>query len=286
MIKLWLTHDLGNQLFALFSFMSYTIENSLKFSIISFHNKNMTGDLVYWKTLLSSFQKYINRYVLIDRNQYLNDTFYENQMIQYTPVPDNLETNSIIDCNFYSYKYFEKHFDEILKFTNIHSKKNKVKEEFHYLFDKKCIAIHFCMNDYIEKQDEFYIQKPEYYIHSIKNLEKDLIKNNESLKDYKFLYFCDETDNIRVDQFIKVIKCITKYELTFVKVDDKIDDWKQFLLMSCCSHFIISNTKIAWFAAYISNTHSNKIVYYPNKWFKIDHDISDIAPDNWKTVTI
>ena len=249
MIKLWLVNDLGNQLFALFSIMAYALEHDIGFKIITYHDRNMSGNKVYWKNILSSFQGNINKYVYRKQSEYITDEFYENNDLKFFKLPEYLKNKSyIIQSNFYSYKYFDNYLPQILKYTKIEPHRIKVKEEYPDLFTKKNIAIHFCMEDYISIQNTFCIQKPEFYIHSIKNLEKDLSLIGESLENYNFLYFCSEKDNERVEQFMKVIRCITKYNYNFIKIQNDIDDWKQFLLMTSCSHFIISNTKFAWMA--------------------------------------
>jgi tellurite resistance-related uncharacterized protein len=71
-------------------------------------------------------------------------------------------------------------------------------------------------------------------------------------------------------------------DLTFEKVDSRLDDWEQMILMSLCQYNIIANSTFSWWAAYF-NTNANKLVCYPKVWFgpRANHDTKDLYLEDW-----
>ena len=71
-----------------------------------------------------------------------------------------------------------------------------------------------------------------------------------------------------------------------MKVDDKIEDWKQMLMMSCCHHNIIANSSYSWWGAYL-NKYEYKIVCYPDVWFgpaMRSTYVCDLFPPKWQKI--
>ena len=70
----------------------------------------------------------------------------------------------------------------------------------------------------------------------------------------------------------------------FQKVGNDIEDWKQLLMMSMCSHHIIANSTFSWWGAYL-NKSTDKIVCYPTHWFgpklKDINNTKDLFPTDW-----
>jgi hypothetical protein len=74
-------------------------------------------------------------------------------------------------------------------------------------------------------------------------------------------------------------------ELTFpvptVVVDDQIDAASALMLMSRCSHQVISHSTFGWWGAWL-NPSLEKIVVAPSRWFRdAGRDSSDIVPAGW-----
>lgn len=269
MITCLLMGGLGNQLFILFNTLSYAIDNNMDFSI-----KVLDCPRFYWNSFLENFK---DKVIVYD----INTTLYNEIGFQYKNIPNNLYRFTIKGY-FQSYKYFEHNLDKILSFINFKNKQDIVRNKYSELFNKKSIVVHFRIGDYFHLQQYHCIKRPSYYIKSLEILKKELTIKGETLEDYNFLYFCQETDTIIVNKYLEEIKHIYP-DINFIKVPDNIVDWEQLLIMSLCNHFIIGNSTFSWFGAYLSS-YKNKIVCYPLIWFGPNYShyiLDDLFPNSW-----
>jgi hypothetical protein len=279
-LKIYLQAGLGNQLFMIFTTISYAIDHGINYSILSYYDNTLNGTKTYWNTFLDCLADKVEKNIIRnEKNIYLEPVFEYNELPHELALSDN-----IIKGFFQSYKYFEHNYEKILNIIDFNNKIDNVKNKYNNLFTKKTIALHFRIGDYIGLQNYHCIKSPEYYINAIKKFEIDLKNRNENINDYNILYFCQKHDILCVDQMINIIKKITNIKCNFIKISDNIEDWEQMLIMSLCNHFIIANSTFSWFGAYFSND-SNKLVYYPKIWFGPalinTHNIKDLCPSSW-----
>lgn len=54
-----------------------------------------------------------------------------------------------------------------------------------------------------------------------------------------------------------------------------------FRLMTYCKHFITANSTFSWWAAWLSQASSDKLVITPNQWFGDGRSIDDLIPKSW-----
>ena len=143
------------------------------------------------------------------------------------------------------------------------------------------ISMHFRLGDYIELSHTHPIIEKEYYRNA---LVKILSKNSP----YKFKVFfaCEDSDIDDVSKKINYLKEIFP-SLEFLRISPELSDWEQMLFMSLCHHNIIANSSFSYFSAYF-NSHKDKIVCYPSRWFNGDaakqNDTSDLFPEDWHNV--
>jgi hypothetical protein len=283
MIKVQLFAGLGNQLFMIFATISYAIDHGIQYSILSEMEKTSNGTTTYWDTILDAFK------TNVITNYSSGDNVYNEPSFEYNALPAHLSHNDcVLKGYFQSYRYFEHNYDKIIDIMKLKQKKDVVKTEHHKYFRKKTIALHFRFGDYIFLQNYHCIKPPSYFIDALVSLSNDLISMKENIEDYDILYFCEPGNDKYVNEFLKIIRCTVRKPLSFIKVDDDIPDWKQMLIMSCCDHFIITNSTFSWFGAYFSE-HQRKIVYRPKTWFGPKNngkDITDMCPAEWKVINV
>lgn len=275
-VKTLLHAGMCNQLFMIFATIAYALRKNIDYILYSNPTRTLdNGNPVYWDTLLTKIKNKTSNE--LDKRLPL---FNGEKVFHYEPIPMDINQSFNIRGYFQSYKFFEDKYDEIMDITGLNEKRQDIKNEFEYVFKKKCIAIHFRIGDYIGLQMNHPIMPIEYYNKSLKFLETKL-----NLSEYNILYFCQKIDNERVIKYIENINKERDY--TFLKVPDHVPDWKQMLLMSHCEHYIIANSTFSWFGAYMSDN-KDKVVCYPSIWFgpALKHDTKDMCPDKWIKINI
>lgn len=263
---------LGNQLFQIFSTISYAIDNKTPFY---FYRQDKYGKRIsYWYTMFQKIKPFTKPHI-VPADIIVSEKYFHYESLS---SATNLSQSICLKGYFQSYKYFEHNFDTIVRMLDINTfKKEFQKDDFDFA---NTVSLHFRLGDYKDLQDCHPVMSYEYYENSIQHIVTTL--NKQSLKIY---YFCEKDDNDIALSTINKLK--EKYpDCEFHKVHDNVCDWKQMLLMSCFNHNIIANSSFSWWGAYFNNN-ENKIVCYPEKWFgpKLAHNnTKDLCPPNWNKI--
>ena len=70
-------------------------------------------------------------------------------------------------------------------------------------------------------------------------------------------------------------------DFTVVDVNGPDDAHQDLWLMAACKNFVIANSSLSWWGAWLG-TDAGKKVVYPSRWFLgKDADLSDLCPDDW-----
>jgi hypothetical protein len=288
MISIQLMGGLGNQLFQIFTTIAYAIRHKRKF-IFPYSDK-LGQRVTYWNNFMSPLKLFttanmihkvsnddINNLPLVSERGYHFHEFHQLDSV------DMFQLGGY----FQSYKYFQDAQDQIYGLFRMEQQKTTAKGRYGNLFagHANVISMHFRLGDYKQLQQYHPIMPPVYYRDSLSKI----IEKGE-LKKARVLYFCEAEDNEYVRSVVKEIQQLFENGtcvLEFVKVDDKIEDWKQMLIMSVCQHNIIANSSFSWWGAYL-NANPSKIVCYPSLWFgDVMHqhhgykDTSDLFPPEW-----
>jgi hypothetical protein len=69
--------------------------------------------------------------------------------------------------------------------------------------------------------------------------------------------------------------------MTVVDVNGPLDAYRDLMLMSACRHFIIANSSLSWWGAWLGGDPEKKIIA-PRRWFLTDEkDTGDLVPQSW-----
>jgi hypothetical protein len=72
--------------------------------------------------------------------------------------------------------------------------------------------------------------------------------------------------------------------ITVVDVNGPDDAHQDLWLMAACQRFVIANSSLSWWGAYLSNA-QKKIVVAPKKWFaEKKYDTTDLIPADWRRI--
>jgi hypothetical protein len=278
---------LGNQLFQIFATLAYAVQNQYTCVFpyfVWFDKKRHT----YWDSFLLELKKYTtsNTELGITNNDITNFNVYREPHFHYNPIT-SMNTNFLISGYFQSYMYFDNVADKLFSMIALREKQSIIKEKYEYLFTDSSItriSMHFRIGDYKNLQNYHNILPYQYYQNALEKIVSQLTKPTK----INVLYFCEECDNLEVNQHIEKLKLFfNNIEIEFVKIQDKIEDWEQLLLMSVCDHNIIANSTYSWWGAYF-NTNSNKMVCYPKVWFgpsNSHHNLMYLFPPSWNCIS-
>ena len=267
-------NGLGNQIFKIFTVISYYIDNCQNY--ILYANDNGYRKY-YWDTLFSNIgHKVLNETPIPDK--------YTAPFFHYKEIPI-FNNDTLLDGYFQSHKYFEHNINKIKEIIGFDEKINNVLTKYPEYTVNKTISVHYRMGDYLKP--------PHFQFHSVKtsghyiNAFKTLMNEGVDIYDYDILYFCEENDNKLVGDYNleinNTLKELTGKDLRYKKVSDDIPDWEQLLIMTSAKHYIIGNSTFSWLGAYLSSS-IEPIICYPSTWFGPHYDgtnTDDLFPDSW-----
>ena len=255
MITIDIKGGLGNQLFQIFTLISYCKDYNLNFCLENINSSpSVCGNrIIYWNNIFKNLKSY-----LINRCD--NYNIWNQDGHHFIPIPFfNNQLNIKLNGYFQSYKYFQHNFQYIIDLLEINKLKINIKNQTKLNFNE-CISIHFRLGDYKSLQDCHPILTIDYYIKALTELIKT---TNKTV--WNVIYYYEEDDTNYIEQNINILKHHFN-DLNFISCDLNLEDWEQMLQMSLCSHNIIANSSFSLWAAYL-NENQQKKIFYPLLWF-------------------
>ena len=281
MITCNLMGGLGNQLFQIFTTISYAINIKTRFAFIDVEKLGGGQTIVrptYWDNFLINLKPFTSKsfpqMLLIKEAGF---RYNDLNLYKYKSQGQNI----CLFGYFQSHKYFSENFYKICKMIDLEQIKKTVISKSGFTQDtlNDTISLHFRLGDYKKIQHYHPIMTYEYYKKSLIFLKmREQLKNN-------ILYFCEEEDLEDVNETINKLKSDFP-TLNFIRASNDLSDWEQMILMSSCRDNIIANSSFSWWAAYL-NMNPYKIVCYPATWFGevAGHDTRDLCPIEWNKIT-
>jgi hypothetical protein len=281
MITCNLMGGLGNQIFQIFATISYAIKshNLFKFTNVkTLGSGSTTVRNTYWDTFFSRL-----KYFTTDEFPQMHIIKEKDFTFNELPLYEMVNNNVLIHGYFQSYKYFEINYETICRMIDLEQMKDNLLKKINYdaEFLNNVISMHFRVGDYKKIQHVHPIMTKEYYERCISCILSKYQNSNTKLR---VIYFCEDVDISDVNKVITYLS--DKFpDLEFVRGENKLEDWEQMLLMSCCHHNIIANSSFSWWSAYF-NSWEDKIVCYPSVWFgpSAPHDTRDLCPPKWTRI--
>jgi len=264
-----LSGGFGNQLFMLFNVISLSCEFNKTF-FVDFDKKYVEKYLNEQNTIRKSAYDYnlYNKKIFKDINNELNNfnTYNEEQYI-YKKINLELNKNYILNGYFQSYKYFWKYRESIKEYINIDENKIKYIRDIYNNYNKKIIALHVRLGDYVNLQSYHPIQPIDYY-------KKALSYYN--LENYQIILF---SDNIYMAR-----ERLSSLNLNMINADSIfLEDEDQFYMLFLSNIIICSNSSFSLMSCYFNEIFEfNKDSEYilPNIWFGQDgpkYDMDDFV---------
>lgn len=285
MITCFLMGGLGNQLFEIFTTMSYALLFRHKFAFLDTYvltdgNPATTVRYTYWKTFLKSLSPTL--LPGITYTHVISETdfpFNDHEIRQRLQQEKNFSNVYLLRGYYQSYKYFEPFYDMICKIIGLERSREEVLQKVAYDREmlKQSISLHFRIGDYKSAQHVHPVMTKQYYERCLHHIQSHLAEGT-------VLYFCEDDDVEDVNQVLAyLVPLFPRY--TFQRGFKDLADWEQMLLMSSCHHNIIANSSFSWWGAYF-NPSEDKVVCYPSMWFGpfAPHNTKDLCPRSWTRI--
>lgn len=130
----------------------------------------------------------------------------------------------------------------------------------------KSVAIHIRRGDYVNN--------PLYYVCDDAYFEKAINKMKSMIPNASYFVF---SEDITYAKGLKLEREADNIEY----VDLQNPDYEELRLMSCCQHFIISNSTFSWWAQELA-VNEDKIVISPGRWKNSDSvEDSQLIAEEW-----
>ncbi len=141
----------------------------------------------------------------------------------------------------------------------------------HTLLNSVAISIHVRRGDYVSNAKTLAthgICVPEYYFNAIDSLR-------QRVPNARLFAFSDDP------KWVAEVLTPRYPDLVLIEHNIGEDSYNDMRLMSLCRHHVIANSSFSWWGAWL-NTHLDKIVIAPRRWFATDTDTRDLIPSSWE----
>lgn len=168
--------------------------------------------------------------------------------------------------NLQNEKYFSEFKDELMKQFRLKKESADFRTARQELSSATCVSMHIRRGDYVSNSN--YVSLDAGYFKEAYDQVTRKIGT-----DFVLIIFSDDPtwakENITFHDNIRILS------------GSGFTAAEELMLMSCCTHNIISNSTFSWWGAWL-NANPNKIVIAPKRWFTLYSSVEiDILPPTW-----
>lgn len=246
-----------------FTFRDYNLED---FNIQAYIVSKKDIPFLYRKYSLGIFMRYID----FVRRKFINTPGKEKKDYFFDSKIMNLGPNAYLEGWWQNQKYFLEIKDILRKDFTLKSYSEKIKQHISKIESQNSVCVHIRRGDYLTVDtlgNKYYSVLDEtYYKNAL-----DIISKSGKID---CIYVFDRDD-------IEWCKKNVKFDYPTVYIENDINLAETVTLMSSCKHFIMANSSLSWWVAWLSSA-PEKVVIAPKKWLTDPSiDTSDLIPNEW-----
>ncbi|MDE2598245.1 MAG: alpha-1,2-fucosyltransferase [Rhodocyclaceae bacterium] len=203
-----------------------------------------------------------------------NMSVFSEASFRYDPRFETLQAPVFLDGYFQSEKYFRQYRDQLLKELCPHgnpSQSNaRMLEE---IRSKGAICLHIRRGDYVSNA----AANAYHGMCSLDYYQAGLDIVAPTLANPHCFVFSDDPNWVR-ENFRPAVP------MTLVDINGPGEAHEDLRLMAACSRFVIANSSLSWWGAWLSRA-DEKMVVAPARWFQTSqNDTRDLLPEGWLKV--
>lgn len=227
------------------------------------------GKVVYCSGKWKKVAQKLARHFLVRR---LDAKVFRERFFHFDPTALDITESVYLDGYWQSEKYFSIYRDVIADDFSLKSAMTRQSNEMlKQISESNAICLHIRRGDYLSSASASAVHglcPLDYYRTALKYIIKGVI-------DPRCYVFSDDPEWTHAN-----LDCLS-LPMTIVDFNGPELAHEDLVLMSACKHFVIANSSLSWWGAWLSK-HPGKRVVAPKQWF-IDSskDTSDLIPEAW-----
>lgn len=225
------------------------------------------------KALLIVFRFICLSFELLTKKFKFANKFYLQDMSDFESEANIAEHAFILDGYWQKANHFIQDREEIKKIFTF-PPVPKIHNVVDFSGEKKLVAMHVRRGDYVSTSGDggkHLVCNVDWYMHAIEVLRLNI-------DNFRLVIFSDDEKWVR-EQFGSL-----QEDVFVVPSNNQREPWIDLYLMSCCDHFILSNSTFSWWAAFLGETNSSSVIA-PKYWFKgVKTESIGICPTHWDLI--
>ena len=231
----------------------------------------VTADIIEPSKTTQNFLKRMFKSIVHYFGFYSANHEFREKSFSYDPMINSLSSPLVLNGYFQSEKYFENIKDTISdEFKLKVEPEKKTLEVLELIESYDAVCIHIRRGDYVsdEKTNTYHgVCSMDYYHSGVAEAALGLVNPH-------CFVFSDDPEWVRTNFKLA-------FPMTIVDIHGPKEAHEDLRLMSACNHFVIANSSLSWWGAWLG-TNKGKKVIAPKQWFAdLSIDTSDLIPETW-----